>query len=109
MTNTTWSPVRNFLTIAQSVIDRAPMVRIIPWPGVYEVDRTSWCQATYVRVIGRAACGGPFFDAEFDVCRNGYTKRGAKPKRMTIRMAVDGSWRDASTLLPVNMNGQTFA
>lgn len=72
-------------------------------PGVY-LDSKAYpslgLAAVYVRVHGIATCGGPHLDVTFDCTR--------RKARRTVRVAVDGSWRCVSTLLPFNCYGETF-
>ena len=57
--------------------------------------------ACYV-VVEPSPCGSPVvFVGTFTSC-------GRKPVRRFVRVAVDGSWRDGSSYLPVNCYGETF-
>ena len=80
----------------------------IPAPGRYALGTTRSnglygtgrpCDVQLVADVEASPAGAPLITATFH-------SHGRKPVRRSIRVAIDGSWRDAATLLPVNAHGE---
>jgi hypothetical protein len=83
----------------------------VPAPGTYVIG-TEMSDGLYgtgqpievhnLAEVRASAAGAPMIDVIF-------RPRYRPAVQRSIRVAFDGSWRDAATLLPVNMYGETFS